>query len=272
MRPALITAGIAALLAVPLGVPGQPQDLSSEQHGAFAFPDETGSSLLSTAKISKPETLQTALCSGERRLTIQFERYQIESANSTHRQAPHNFANTAGTVFRVIGGKIDQDATCFVANDSFLKETTAVPLKRSAEPSRCARDLYPQFESAKSRPVVGCWPIAESPSGTRVVLIEFARRLRYALASLAVIDEGKRMYVDYPADFSGPGADLWRVDDGGEIHREGFEIVVLLKRGSSYFIAVSWSAAEGSSLSLLRADNSSEFEEVVTDSWYRSPL
>jgi len=244
----------------------------SEQHGAFAFPDQAGSRLLSTAEFAKPETVRTALCSGERRLAIEFDRRQTESANSTQRQAPHNFANTAGTIFSIVGGKVDPDATCFVAVDSFVNGTATVPLKRAAGQSRCSRDLYPHFESAKSRPVVGCWPIADSPSGTRVVLIEFARRLRYALASLAVVENGRRLYVDYPADFTGPGADLWRVDDGGEIHPDEFEIVFLLKRGSSYLMAVSWSAAEGNSLSLLSADDSSDFKEIVQDSWYRSPL
>jgi hypothetical protein len=262
------------MFAFSTGVPGQPQDLPSpsEQHGAFAFPDGTGSRLLSTDDISKPEALRTALCSGERRVTIQFDRRQTESTNSTHRQAPANFANTAGVIFHIVGEKVDPDATCFLAVDSLVAGTTSVPLKRAPEESRCSRDLYPHFESAKSRPVVGCWPIADSPSGTRVVLIEFARRLRYALASLAVVEDGKRTYVDYPADFTGPGADLWRVDDGGEIHPDGFEIVFLLKRGSSYLMAVSWSAAEGHSLSLLRADDTSEFKEIVADSWYRSPL
>jgi hypothetical protein len=79
------------------------------------------------------------------------------------------------------------------------------------------------------------------------------------------------MYVDYPADFAGPGADLWRADDGGEIHPEGFEIVFLMTRGSSYLMAVAWSGAEGMSLSLLTAEDASEFTELISDSWYRSP-
>lgn len=244
----------------------------TEQHGAFAFADETGGRLLSTADISKPEALRTAICTGDRRVAVRFDRGQAESTNSNHRQAPHNFAHTAGATFRIVDGKVDPDATCFLAVDSFIAGTTPVPLRRAAEQNRCSRDLYPHFESAKSRPVVGCWPIAESPSGARVVLIEFARRLRYALASLAVIDQSRRMYVDYPADFTGPGADLWRADDGGEIHPDGFEIVFLMKRGSSYLMAISWSAAEGVSLSLLTAADSDQFTEVIEDSWYRSPM
>jgi hypothetical protein len=53
--------------------------------------------------------------------------------------------------------------------------------------------MYPLFQTAKSRPVVGCWPIGESSAGTRVAVIEFARRLTHALASLVVIDGDRRI-------------------------------------------------------------------------------
>ena len=263
-----------ALVAVSAADLVRTQDLPawSAQHGAFAFPDETGARLLSTAAISDPAALRTALCSGGRRLVVQFDRRQAQSSSSTQRQAPHNFANTAGAIFRIAGGPVDPDATCFLAADSFVAGATVVPLERAAENSRCSRELYPQFESARGRPVVACWPIASSGHGVHALLIEFARRLRYALASLVVVDEARRIYVDYPADFTGPGADLWRVDDGGEIHPDEFDIVFLLKSGPAYFMAVSWSAAEGHSLSLFKADNSIEFKEIVKDSWYRAPL
>jgi hypothetical protein len=80
------------------------------------------------------------------------------------------------------------------------------------------------------------------------------------------------MYLDYPADFTGPGADLWRVEDGGEIHAEGFEIVFLMTRGTAYVMAVAWSGAEGIALSLVTAEGDSDFRQVIGDSWYRSPL
>ena len=119
--------------------------------------------------------------------------------------------------------------------------------------------------------MVGCWPLADS-GGVRVALIEFARRLTQALASLVVVDGERRMYVDYPGEFRGPGADLWRADDGGEIHAEGFEVVFLLKRGSTYLVAIDWAAAEGNTLSLHAAEGPGQFKELISESWYRSPL
>ena len=238
---------------------------------AFAFPDEQGTRLLSTTDIAKPEMLQVAACSGGEQVPVRFERRQVEGPDSTGRQWPGNFAHTAGAVFRVAKGSISADATCLLAEESFFAGASLITLARPPEGARCSKAEYPTFQADKGRPVVGCWPIAHS-GATRVAIIEFSRRLSQALASLVVVDGERRMYVDYPADFKGPGADLWRVDDGGEIHADRFDVVFLFRRGSTYFLAVDWAGTEGKALSLHVSDDASQFREVVSDSWYRSPL
>jgi len=74
----------------------------------------------------------------------------------------------------------------------------------------------------------------------RVNIIEFSRLLAHALATLVVIDSDRRLYVDHPAEFKGPGDDLWRADDGGEIMRRASKWWFLLKRGATYTIAIRW--------------------------------
>ena len=159
-----------------------------------------------------------------------------------------------------------------LADEAFLAGATVVPFTRPPQNARCSKAKYPQFQAEKGRPVVGCWPIAESASGMQIAIIEFSRRLNQALASLVVADGEQRMYIDYPADFKGPGADLWRADDGGEIHADNFDVVFLLKRGSTYLIAIDWAGAEGNALSLHAAEGPGQFKELITESWYRSPL
>ena len=239
---------------------------------AFAFPNEQGTRLLATGEIARPETLRVALCAGGQQLSVQFERRQTEGRASTGRQTPQNFANVAGALFRVAGATLNAGATCVLADEAFLAGATLVPFKRPPPEARCAKTRYPEIQEEKSRPVVGCWPIAESPAGIQVAIIEFSRRLSNALASLMVADGDQRMYIDYPADFKGPGADLWRVDDGGEIHAEHFDVVFLLKRGSTYMLAIDWAGAEGNALSLHAAEGPGQFKELITESWYRSPL
>lgn len=216
--------------------------------------------------------LSAAVCTGGQQVPIQFERRQVEGRISNGRQTPQNFANVAGAVFRIAGGNVGADATCLLADVSFVAGATSFPLQRPLQNARCSTAQYPEFQADKGRPVVGCWPIAGSVGGIQIAVIEFSRHLTQALASLVVIDGGRRIYVDYPATFKGPGDDLWRTDDGGNIHAEGFDVVFLLKRGSTYLLAVDWRGAEGSALSLHIAEGSGQFKELVSDSWYRSPI
>jgi hypothetical protein len=239
---------------------------------AFAFPNEQGTQLLVTAEIAKPELLRIALCTGDQRVPVQFERRQTEGAGSTGRQTPRNFANTAGALFRITGGKVRADATCVLADEAFVIGATVLPLKRPVKDARCSKSRYPDFQADKGRPVVGCWPIAQSGAGIQVAIIEFSRLLTRALASLVVIDGKRRTYIDYPTDFKGPGDDLWRADDGGQIHAEGFNVVFLLKRGTMYVVAVDWAGAEGNALSVHAAEGAGQFKEIISDSWYRSPM
>lgn len=243
---------------------------------AFAFPNVQGTRLLATSDIASPELLRVALCSGSQRQAVQFERRQPEGRNNTGRQTPQNFDNTAGAIFRIVNGKVDSNATCVLTDEAFVASGVLIPLKRPPQNARCSKARYPEFQADKGRPVVGCWPIAESPPRLQVAVIEFARRLTNALASLVVtefiIDGYNRMYVDFPAQFTGPGDDLWRADDGGQIHAEGFDVVFLMKRSATYFIAIDWAGAEGSALSLHTVEGGGQFRELLTDSWYRSPL
>lgn len=243
---------------------------------AFAFSDEQGARLLATSAPANPQMLQAALCTGAREpVAIEFDHTQTEAPNSTGRQSSQNFDRTAGAVFRITGAKVSSGSTCVLTDQSFIAGATLVPLERPPQSARCSKAAYPQLQSDKGRPVLGCWPIAESTSGTRIAVLEFSRHLTRALASVVVIDGERRLYVDYPATFKGPGDDLWRADDGGNIHPEGFQIVFLLKRGTTYIVGIDWAGAEGSALSVYIADgltDPGEFKEMTSDSWYRSPL
>jgi hypothetical protein len=239
---------------------------------AFAFPNEQGTRLLATADIAKPELLRVAVCSDNLQVPVEFERRQPEGRTSTSRQTSQNFANTAGAVFRITKGTVATGATCVLADESFFAGTTRILLQRPPRDARCSRAHYPLIQGERNRAIVGCWPIAASSGGVHINIIEFSRLLTRALAALVVLDGDRRLYVDYPAEFKGPGDDLWRADDGGEIHAEGFEVVFLLKRGSTYLLAVNWGGAEGSALSLQIGEDAGQFKEVISDSWYRAPM
>jgi hypothetical protein len=64
---------------------------------------------------------------------------------------------------------------------------------------------------------------------------------------------------------------LWRVDDGGVLSPEGFEVVFAARRGQRYCLGVSWGGTEGRSLAVFDSGSGHVFNRVIEDYWYRAP-
>jgi hypothetical protein len=99
---------------------------ATEQHGGFGLPDQSGARLVVIPNLARPELL-AALCSGGRRIAVQFERRQVEGANDG-RQNWRNFDKLAGSVYTVLGNAVDPDAPCFVAGEEVLAASAVLSI------------------------------------------------------------------------------------------------------------------------------------------------
>lgn len=237
--------------------------------GGFGLPDQGGTRLLLMPNLAQPELLKTALCSGGRRFPVQFERRQVEREGPNGRQTPYNFDNLAGSVFSIVTGRADPDATCFLASEPLLSGVTLLSTAAPVGSGACVQ--RGRFATLRDRPVTHCWPIARMAPGKQVALLEFARRGKDAFATLVFVDGARTMFADYPAEFWDVGEDLWRADDGGVLSPDGFDIVCALQRGDWYALGIAWSGPEGQSLSLWISEGSERFTEVINDYWYQAP-
>ena len=269
IRAVLFGIALGFLMTVAGGA--QVQDLpgATDAHGGFGLSDQRGTRLLVIPNLARPELLKTALCSGGRRIPVQFNRRQAEAPNNDGRQTSNNFDRLPGNVFALVGNTAGPDAPCFLATDALLAGSTVLNVTSPESPGVC---LQPgRFATLRDRPVVHCWPLARLTPDTHVVLVEFERRGRDALASLVLVDGSRALFADIRAEFRGPGEDLWRADDGGVLSPEGMTIVCALQRGSWYALATAWAAAEGRSLSLWIADGGDRFTQAINDYWYQAP-
>jgi len=103
------------------------------------------------------------------------------------------------------------------------------------------------------------------------MLAEFARTGKDALASVVLMEGEHVLFGDYPATFRGDGDDLWRVDDGGLLSAEGFQVVLVARRGERYAVGVSWAGTEGRSPVLFASGGGNVFQRVIEDYWYQAP-
>jgi hypothetical protein len=269
-----IRAGLSGLcLSFLISVVGgaQDQDLPrvTDVHGGFGLSDQRGSRLLLIPNLERPELVKTALCDGAGRVAVQFERRQPAGANDG-RQTWRNFDTLAGSVYRVLGSRVDPDATCFLASEALLAGTAVLGI--AAPPEGSGACLPPgRFATLRDRPMVHCWPLARLAPKQQVALLEFERRGKDALASLVLVDGARTMFADFHAEFRGAGEDLWRVDDGGVLSPEGLKIVCALHRGGAYILGTAWAGAEGRVLSLWISEGSQRFTKVINDYWYQAP-
>jgi hypothetical protein len=238
-------------------------------HGGFGLPDQRGSRLLLIPKLERPELVKAALCGGVGRVAVQFERRQAGGANDG-RQTWRNFDKLPGSIYRVLGTRVDPDAPCFLASEALLAGTAVLGI--AAPPEGSGACLPPgRFATLRDRPVVHCWPLARLAPEQQVALLEFERRGKDALASLVLVDGSRTMFADFHAEFRGAGKDLWRVDDGGILSPEGLKIVCALHRGGRYVLGTAWAGAEGRVLSLWISEGSERFTKVINDYWYQAP-
>jgi hypothetical protein len=265
-RAPMLTWPLTAWLVVAAAVQDVPP--STAQHGAFAFADQTGSRLLVTSE-PVADNIATALCAGAGRTPVGFDRRQSGGPDRP-RQTPRYFDDLTGSVFRLTAGKVDAGETCFLATEAFLAGTTVIPV-RQGEDDACAVAARRQVETSRSRSIVNCWTIGVLDKDRRIVLVEFERRGKDALASVVLMDSDRSIFADLAAEYRGEGQELWRAGDDGVLSPSGFDVVCVLQRGTFRALAVSWSAEEGESVSLFVADTDNEFTQVIRDYWYRAP-
>jgi hypothetical protein len=253
------------------GMAGQELPRATAEHGAFGLPDESGTRLIAVAAMPDAARVRTALCSDGSRVEVRFERRQAGLPDDDGRQVPARFNRMAGDVFRVVRGKVAVSASCFLVGNGWTTGVAVLPMRETGSHGACEGGVEARLAASRGRAVVRCFSLGRLEGERRVVLAEFARVGKDALASVVLMDGERVLGGDYPADFRGDGEDLWRVDDGGVLSAEGFQVVFVVRRGDRYMMGVSWAASEGRSLAVFVSDRENGFRRVIEDYWYQMP-
>lgn len=272
---------------------GQDPPAATPQLGGFAFPDRAGGRLMLLGALSHlfddlrtfsemekaAPTIPTAFCSGGRAIPVTFDGRQPADGKGNGRQSRSQFEHLEGLVFSLPAGeRLQESATCLLAPEVLLRALHVVPLAHSSDllPSPkarpCTAALTQRVASRRSRGLEQCWPLAgpNAPGAPGVSLVVFARRGNSALASLVVEDGPSFVFADLPGDYAREGS-VWRVDDGGEIGPQWFDVLLLARRGGRLLLAFAWQGAEGRVLRLLESEGD-RFRELLGESWYQAPI
>jgi hypothetical protein len=272
MRIAKRFPAAVVLLLFAGGLRAQDLPRTATAQGAFAFPNPAGTRLLAVAALQQPGRIHTALCAGNRRFAVRFERRQAVGKADDGRQASRNFVNLPGSVFTIRQGTLDDGATCFLAGDALLEKATVLAAAALPKPAECSAEVRQRLTAERHRDVVSCRELAAFPANRRLLVAEFVRRDKDALASVVLLDASRAVFADYAAEYRSPGEDLWRADDGGQFDPAAFRLVFLVQRGATYTLGIDWQGPEGSSLAVFVSDGATRFAQAIGDYWYRAPL
>jgi hypothetical protein len=243
---------------------------ASDRYGAFAFPNAAGTELLIRHQLPDPERLHTAVC-GARKVAVRFVRRQ--TAGQEHaRDTPDEFSRLEGTVFHVLNARLDPKSTCFIAEDALLAGAVLLPITGSAKPTTCTPDDQRRAAALRTRAIKSCWKLAALPAQGLIAAIEYERAGRDALASVIVLGgRNRNVLIDFPAEFTADGDDLWRVEDGGHLLPERFAIPFVLRQANAVMVPLAWGGVEGVALHVYAAEGSAPARDVISDYWYRAP-
>jgi len=161
-------------------------------------------------------------------------------------------------------------ASCFLVGNGWVSGAAVVAVV-AGNGGECGSAVEKQLGDSRGRAVVHCFAVGWLAGKGRLMLAEFARTGKDALASVVLMEGEHVLFGDYPATFRGDGDDLWRVDDGGLLSAEGFQVVLVARRGERYAVGVSWAGTEGRSLVLFASGGGNVFQRVIEDYWYQAP-
>lgn len=228
---------------------------------SFAYVDSSGTQLLALSPLAAPTAVRGAICGAANALHVTHDRRQERGQEDTGRQVATNFAMEAGDVFRVQDGFAKPDETCLLTQDTTL--LTALVERTALQLAACSARQTALLEVAASRKVVQCWRIEALGRRAETVAAQFATIDTSALAALAIVDDSVRLFHTFPANYAGPDADVWRVDDQGVFAPETLNTLFIARTVGTYVFAFSWAGSEGESSTFVVADGSRTTRELA---------
>jgi len=243
----------------------------------FGFANKEGTKLISLpvspeegkASPGPAETYRQAVGEGGQVLTIRFEKHQSRTEQDNGRDAAHNFANLEGDVYEVEGGTATPNASYYLLEEGSLLPEALIPVRQEE-----ARELTPDQSSAiaeaKGRAIDQGWLLATLEDGRGVFAVQFERQGEDVLASLAVDDGERWLFLDYPAKYDENST--WRVDDGGEISPFAFSFLFAARSEGGLALGVKWMGAEGENLSIVEQKGDRFEETSIVSGRYQSPI
>ncbi|MWV46999.1 hypothetical protein GRF59_25635 [Paenibacillus sp. HJL G12] len=222
----------------------------------FGYTDQTGKKILGlmgdpSQKHPSPKTLTSVLYAPGKQFSVTYVKHQASTRKSNGSQSAHNFINDEGELYRLTyaSNKLNVNESVLLMTKKAFEGHTLLSFQ-SVQKGKFSPTTIHAIEKAKNRKVASQGLIATTDKGTQIGLVKFAQGNGKPLASLVLVDKSGMVFEDFIGN--NDSQSTWRVDDGGEISAEYFNLLFASYSKAGYALGVEWYGAEGSNLSVIQ--------------------
>lgn len=249
-------------------VKSKPTDLLSDESFAFAYSDLSGTRLLSDNS-DHPKRFIQAISTPGIQTAITYVKHQKQSEKSNGRQTAWNFDNDEGELYKVAKGKLTENETVILTTKDAFQGHTFLKYKALTKGGFTKTTLR-SVESIKKRKIKKQGLIGEVSKEIQIGLVEFQRgKGQLPLASIVLSTPKGLVFHDMVGN-DDPNS-TWRVEDGGEIKPEWFNVLFVTKSKSGYSLAIENWGSEGTYTMILQQKDRT-FRLVAGGARYTYPV
>jgi hypothetical protein len=236
----------------------------------FGYTSSEGNEILTikTEGLKDPAKFSMAIAENGSQFAIQFVAQKEATASNNGRQNEYNFKDIGGFLYKVKAGKVSAEQSLMLVSADFLAKHKPLKFNPSASNS-LSKAIRTKIEGEKGRKIKKSNLLRKLEGGQEIWLFVFQQKADSALASLAVVSEGKVIYQDFPALYN--EISTWRVDDGGEFGLDDIHILAAFDYEGKIEIVTDWAGAEGFSIHFLQEDGK-VFRSLKNDGRYCAPF
>ena len=229
------------------------QDKFISENCIFGFTDAAGTRVIAETSnsekiIKQPGIFTNVIVPGNKVLPVKYIKEQSHTAKDSGRQTVRNFDNLQGSIFGLVDGKIEKNMSCLLVSREFVDSIRPVSII-SLKNEKCDdKQIMKRIEGFKRQKIDKVWGLVKLEQNTGIYLVLFEKRSEDVLASIIMAAPDKMVALDFPAKFN--KTSTWRVDDGGNIAPESFNVAMAWRRNNNLELVISWGGEEGENTDL----------------------
>lgn len=244
-------------------------DLNFDEYSIiFGFSDEAGKNILAISDtLPEPGIYKKTIADNGALIPLKYVEQKNGVEDKDFQLTYYNFSNCGGYLFECNDGKVDYKKSIVMLSDRFLSTRKYIQ-NTSKENNPLGSEVLEKLKELKHKEVKSSFPLVKIDNNNSLYLVNFEIVNDTAMFSFVLVSPDKIVTKDNIAEFDPYGT--WRVDDGGIVKPEMFDILAVFESKLGIEVAINWIGAEGDYVEYL-IENGNQLEMGKNEYRYTMP-